>query len=140
MAFSQSPEALLALGGVALLVAGGTTWSKDGQWPVFRRVLVFLTVIALARWVAGPAAAALTALLLALGAVLRVRLAEGITGLAAFGGAVALLGRASLRLVLVFWLVGLAIIAVQTLARRLRRNPSRPAFSEMRKGTPHSHF
>ena len=121
---------------VVLLVLGGATWRAPGRTSVLVPILISLSVVVLARLAAGPAPAALAALLVALGALLHVRLWEGVVGLATFGAAVALLGGASAGLVLAFWLVGLAMIALRLLAthawsrvlsglrRRSRASPS----------------
>jgi len=118
--FSESPEAVLGLLAVVLLVVGGATWRAPGRSSILVPILVSLGTVVLARLAAGPAAAALAALLLALGAILRVRLWEGVVGLATFGVAVALLGGARVGLILAFWLVGLAIVALRLLMARAR--------------------
>lgn len=120
VAFSESPEALLGFLAVVLLVAGGATWRAPGRNSILVPILISLGVVVLARVAAGPAAAALAALLLALGALLHVRLWEGIVGLATFGAAVALLGGAHVGLILAFWLVGLALVALRLLLARAR--------------------
>jgi hypothetical protein len=134
--FSESPAAPLGFLAVVLLVLGGATWRAPGRTSVLVPILISLSVVVLARLAAGPAPAALAALLVALGALLHVRLWEGVVGLATFGAAVALLGGASAGLVLAFWLVGLAMIALRLLAthawsrvlsglrRRSRASPS----------------
>jgi hypothetical protein len=99
------------------------------------RTFVFVAVIILARVAAGPAAAAIAAFLLALGACLRVRLADGVVGLSVFGIVVAALGGVSLRLALAFWTTGLAIIALRTLISRVRRGASQSPLSGLRDGS-----
>jgi hypothetical protein len=116
--FSDSPEALLGFLAVVLLVVGGATWRAPGRSSILVPILISLGTVVLVRLAAGPAAAALAALLLALGALLRLGPAEGVAGLATFGAAVALLAGASMGLVLAFWLVGLAIIALRLLMAR----------------------
>ncbi len=118
--FSESPEALLGLLAVVLLVAGGATWRAPARNSILVPILISLGVVVLARVAAGPAAAAVAALLLALGALLHVRLWEGVVGLATFGAAVALLGGAHVGLILAFWLVGLALVALRLLLARAR--------------------
>lgn len=118
--FSESPEAVLGLLAVVLLVVGGATWRAPGRSSIVVPILVSLGTVVLVRLAAGPAAAALAALLLALGALLHVRLWEGVVGLATFGVAVALLGGARVGLILAFWLVGLAIVALRLLMARAR--------------------
>jgi hypothetical protein len=120
LVLSDSPAALLALLGVALVVVGGTAWTGV-RGSSLTRLLAPLVVVVLARVAAGPAAAGIAALLLALGALLRVRIEEGVVGLSVFGGAVALSGGASFRLALGFWVAGLAIIALRAAANRVRR-------------------
>jgi hypothetical protein len=137
LVFSESPPAILALMAVSLVVLGGTAWTGI-RGPLPLRLLVPVAAAVAARVAAGPAAAAITALLLALGGLLRVRLPDGVAGLAVFGGAVALVGGASVRLALTFWLVGLATIAVPAVARRLRRASIRHALSGMRDERPSS--
>ncbi len=100
-------------------VAKALGWLQ--KWPLLTRLLVPLSVVILARVAAGQAAAGIAALLLALGALLRVRIAEGVVGLAVFGGAVALLGGASVRLALAFWFAGLTIIALRAAGSRVGR-------------------
>jgi hypothetical protein len=89
----------------------------------FRLAGPLLTVIA-ARVLAGTAAAALAALLVALGAWLQVRLADATVGLAVFAGAVAILGGASVRVVATFWLLGLGILFVRSMAANVWRRLS----------------
>lgn len=79
----------------------------------FRLAGPFLMVIAV-RFVAGTGAAALAALLVALGAWLQIRLAEASVGLAVFAGAVAVLGGASARIVASFWLLGVGILLARS--------------------------
>ena len=88
---------------------------------VLIRVLVSLGTIILARLALGPAGAGAAAVLLTMGAWLRLRLADAVVGLALFGVVVALLGGTSPRLALVFWAIGLAIVLVRRLAARVWR-------------------
>lgn len=120
LVLSESPAALLALLCVALVVVGGTAWTGV-RGSLLTRLLVPLSVVILARVAAGQAAAGIAALLLALGALLRVRIAEGVVGLAVFGGAVALLGGASVRLALALWFAGLTIIGLRAAGSRVGR-------------------
>jgi len=113
---SPSPEIVLALVGVALLVVGGAARSAARTSNIaFRLAGPLLTVIA-ARVLAGTAAAALAGLLVALGAWLQVRLAEATVGLAIFAGTVTVLGGASMRVVVAFWLLGVSILLVRSMA------------------------
>jgi hypothetical protein len=119
---APAPEIVLALFGVVLLVVGGTAWS----WaqPVALRLTGPLIAVILARVLGGTAAAALAALLVIVGAWLRVRVAEATAGLAVFGVAVTLLGGASAMIVGASWLLGLGLLLVRSIAvgagRRLR--------------------
>jgi hypothetical protein len=121
IASALDPPTVLALVAVTLLVAGGSVWSASRGWMLPVRILASLGIVALARYAAGPAAAAVVAVLLALGAWLQVRVGVAISGLAVFGGAVALLGRARLSVVLLFWLVGLTLVVLRPVAAWLRR-------------------
>jgi hypothetical protein len=122
IAASPDPAVVLGLLGIALLVVGGTTWMRGSPGSVPIRVLVSLGTIILARIALGPAGAAVAAVLLTMGAWLRLRLPDAVVGLALFGGAVALLGSASPRLALVFWAIGLAIVLLRRLAARVWRH------------------
>jgi len=118
---SPSPEIVLALVGVALLVVGGVARSAARTSTIaFRLAGPLLTVIAI-RVLAGTAAAALAALLIALGAWLQVRLAEATVGLAIFAATVAVLGGASVRVAAAFWLLGVGILLVRSMAARVWR-------------------
>lgn len=88
---------------------------------VLIRILVSLGTIIVARLVFGPAGAAVAAVLLTIGAWLRLRLPDAVVGFALFGGVVALLGSASPRLALIFWAIGLSIVLLRRLAARLWR-------------------
>jgi len=77
---------------------------------------VLVSALAAARITAGPAAAALGAVLLALGVLLRIRTEEVILGLAVFGGIVAAVGGASPGLLLVSWALGVALVALRAVA------------------------
>ena len=83
---------------------------------VLIRILLSLGTIVLARLALGPSGAGVAAVLLTMGAWLRLRLPDAVVGLALFGGVVALLGSASPRLALVFWAIGLAIVLLRRLA------------------------
>jgi hypothetical protein len=121
IATSLDPPTVLALIGVMVLVAGGSIWSGGRNWILLVRMLASLAMVALARYAGGPAAAVLAAVLLALGAWLQVRAAVAVSGLAVFGVAVALLGRARLSVVLSFWLVGLGLVVLRPAAAWVRR-------------------
>jgi hypothetical protein len=87
-----------------------------------------LVMVIAVRVAGGTVAAAIAALLVALGAWLQVRLAEASVGLALFAGAVAVLGGARLHVVAAFWLLGAGILLarpmVATVRRRLAGRPS----------------
>ena len=86
----------------------------------FRLAGPLLMVIAV-RVLGGTVAAAIAALLVALGAWLQVRLTEASIGLAVFAGAVAVLGGASVRVLAAFWLIGVGILLVRSMTARVRR-------------------
>jgi hypothetical protein len=127
IASSLAPETVLALLAAVALVLGGVIWTPARRHAPVIRVLASVAVVGLARWGGGPLAAILAALLLALGAWVRVRVREAISGLAVFGCAVALTGHASIRLVAAFWLLGVALSLIRALAAGLRRRFSRSA-------------
>jgi hypothetical protein len=116
IAASPDPAVILGLLGIALLVVGGTTWMRGRPGSVLIRILLSLGTIVLARLALGPSGAGVAAVLLTMGAWLRLRLPDAVVGLALFGGVVALLGSASPRLALVFWAIGLAIVLLRRLA------------------------
>ena len=105
---APAPEIVLALLAVVFLVAGGTvvTW----QAPATFRWSIPVAAVVLARLGAGTGAALLAALLVGLGAWLRIGLVEATAGLAVFGVGVAILGGASLSLILAFWLLGACLL------------------------------
>jgi hypothetical protein len=84
-------------------------------------------VLIAVRVVAGSATAALGAVLLALGVLLRIRIDEVMLGLAVVGSLVAALGGVHGSVLLVFWLLGVAMVASRPVAaagwRELRRLP-----------------
>lgn len=123
---SPAPEIVLPLLGVALLLVGGSAWSvTNTRTMAFRLAGPFLMVIAV-RVTGGTVAAALAALLVALGAWLQVRLAEASVGLAVFAGAVAVLGGASVRVLVAFWVLGVVILLTRSTAASIRRRLSDP--------------
>lgn len=135
----SSPEPVLVLGllAITLLVIGGTTWAGTAPHRLPIRVLVSIATVVIARLAFGTVAAALAALLLALGAWLRVRMGEAVVGLAVFGIAIAFLGGASLRLVVAFWAIGLAVLGLRHVATRVwRRFSTRRSLSAEKPGTP----
>lgn len=133
-----SPDAVLVLGllAISLLVVGGTTWTGRTQGRLPIRILVSLVTVILARVAFGTVAAALAAVLVALGAWLRVRVGEAVVGLAVFGIAIAFLGGASVRVAVAFWMIGLAILALRHLVARLWRAFSGRRSLTAEKGKP----
>jgi hypothetical protein len=121
VAASLDPPTVLALIAVMVLVAGGSIWSGGRNWILLVRILASLATVALARYAGGPAAAIVAAVLLALGAWLQVRADAALSGLAVFGVAVVLLGRARLSVVLLFWLAGLSLVVLRPAAAWVRR-------------------
>jgi thiol:disulfide interchange protein len=91
---------------------------------VLRLAGPFVAVIAV-RVEAGSGAALLAALLVALGAWLRVRMADATVGFAAFAGVVAVLGDASLWVVAIFWLLGARILLARSMVAGVRRRFAR---------------
>ncbi len=85
-----------------------------------RLVGPFVMVIAV-RIAGGTVAAAIAALLVALGAWLQVRLTEASVGLALFAGAVAVLGGARVNVLVAFWLLGAAILLARSMVATVRR-------------------
>jgi hypothetical protein len=133
---SPDPELVLGLLGTLLLVVGGMTWSRVGRSALPLRVVLSLATIVLARFVLGPSGAALAALLLALGVCLRIRPADAVLGVAVFGGAVAVLGGASLALVLAFWILGVALAVLRPLARRISLHLGKLPFLRVERTKP----
>jgi hypothetical protein len=133
---SESPPAILALLGASVVVLGGTAWAGIRGSVVVRLLLPLAAVVA-ARVAAGPAAAAIVAILLVLGALLRVGVAEAIVGLSIFGVAAALVGGASPRLALSYWALGLAMISLRDVVGRLRHR-HRHGLSGLREERPSS--
>lgn len=118
---SPAPETVLPVLGVALLLVGGSAWSvASTRAMAFRLAGPFLMVIAV-RVLGGTVAAAIAAILVALGAWLQVRLTEASIGLAVFAGTVAVLGGASVRVLAAFWLLGVGILLFRSVAASVRR-------------------
>jgi len=138
IASSRRPELVLGLLGIALLVAGGTAWTRGGPGAVPIRILVSLGAVVVARLAFGTSGALLASVLLVMGACLRLRLTDAVAGLAVFGGMVAFLGDASLRLALAFWVSGVATVLLRALAPALYRRVfrRRSLIAEKAKATP----
>jgi len=137
IASTLDPPTVLALIAVIVLLTGGSIWSLSRNWILPARILASLGAVALARYAGGPAAAGVVAVLLALGAWLQVRVSVAVTGLAAFGVAVVLLGRARLRVVLLFWLAGLGLVMLRPAAAWLRQRVSLRASLTIEKADRH---
>jgi hypothetical protein len=122
----MSPESLLILGllGISLLVIGGASWMKGHPRASAVRLLIVLGVVVLVRLAFGTLGALFAAVFLALGAWLRVRLADAITGLAVFGLLIAFLGAASARVMVFFAAIGLASLILRHVAADLWRRIS----------------
>ena len=118
---------------VAILVVGGVTWPASRATPI--RIVVTAAVLVLARMAAGPSGAVIAFVLVAAGALLRVRLRDAALGLALFAGAVSILGGADRRLLAAFLLLGVLTRAIAHLtalfghwiAPRLLGRERRPA-------------
>ena len=138
IASSLQPELVIGVLGITLLVAGGTTWTTAGPSAVPIRVLVSVGAVVFARLAFGTSGALLASILLVLGACLRLCLADAVAGLALFGGMVALLGDASLRLALAFWAIGVAAVVLRAIAPALCRRVfrRRSLIAEKTKATP----
>ena len=80
-----------------------------------------LGMVIAVRIAGGTVAAAIAALLVALGAWVQVRLTEATVGLALFAGAVAVLGGASVSVLVAFWLLGAAILLARAMVAPVRR-------------------
>jgi hypothetical protein len=138
IASTLDPPTVLALIAVMVLLTGGSIWSVSRNWILPARILASVGAVALARYAGGPAAGAVVAVLLALGAWLQVRVGVAVTGLAVFGFAIAILGRAAPSVVLLFWLVGLGLVVLRPLTTWVRRRlPPRASLTiEKTEGAP----
>src|SRR5207247_2994408 len=125
LVLSGDPAAILGLLAVGALAVGGVVWTAAAVQPAWVRVLLLVSVLAAARIAAGTAAATLAAALLALGVLFRIRTEEVVLGLAAFGGIVAAVGRASPKLLLVSWTLGIVLVALRAAAGAARRAPGK---------------
>jgi len=123
LVLSRDPAAILGLLALVALAIGGVVWTAAAVQPAWVRVLLLVAVLAAARIAAGTAAAALVAALLALGVLFRIRAEEVILGLAAFGGIVAAVGRASPKVLLVSWTLGVVLVALRAAAGAAWRAP-----------------
>lgn len=116
---SADPALVLASVAVAVIVGGGIAATARGS--VYLRIVPCIAAVILARLIAGPLAAFVVTGLVALGWALRVTPSDAILGLGAFGIGAAILGMASLRLLVAFWALGAVSRAAVRARRRLRR-------------------
>lgn len=116
-----TPESVLSLLGIALLLAGGRLWRSATTGTIAVRLAASTTVVVAVRVLGGTGPAAIAAVLVALGGWLQVRFSEVGVGLAIFAGAVAILGGARLTLLVGFWLLGAGLLTTRSLQARLRR-------------------
>ena len=118
---SPAPEVVLPLLALALLLVGGSAWSVTSTSTVAVRLAGPFVMVIAVRIAGGTVAAAIAALLVALGAWLQVRLTEASVGLAIFAGAVAVLGGARVPVLVAFWLLGAAILLARATVATVRR-------------------
>ena len=104
LAHTTDPWTILGGSAVAVLCAGGRLAAWDATLSM--RIACGVAAVLLVRASFGRVAAAPVAVLLVVGAALRVRLRDLRYGLAAVGATVALVGRANVGVILTFWLVG----------------------------------
>jgi hypothetical protein len=120
----DNPLATLGLIAVLLALAGGRA-GRAASCPAALRFGTCLVLVALARWAAGPLAAALAAGCVTAGWALRVHLRDGILAMALVGATVAAVSRPSAHLVLTFGVLGVLTVAARPLlsaaGKRLRR-------------------
>jgi len=126
LVLSGDPPAILGLLAVVALAIGGVTWTAGGRHAAWVRILLLISALVAARIAGGPAAAVIGAVLLAAGVLLRIRTEEVIPGLAVFGGGVAVVGGASARILLVSWVLGGTLLALEALAVAVWRAWRRP--------------
>jgi hypothetical protein len=110
----DNPLATLGLIAVLFALAGGRA-GRAVERPAALRVASCLVLVALARWAAGPLAAALAAGCLTAGWALRVRGRDGILALALVGAGIAAVSRPSGHLVLAFATLGVLTVAARPL-------------------------
>jgi hypothetical protein len=120
LAFSSRDVGLItALLLVTALAAVGSLKASANRWSTAAALLLSVCLIAAAKQAAGPAGAAVMTLLVGLAIWLRIRVRDGLSGLAVFGALVALAAHTSVGLLLGFWLVGWAIALGAQLVRAL---------------------
>ena len=118
--WSDDPAAWLGVGGALIGVFGGAAARFRGVPGV--RIAACVALVVLARVAGGTPVAALVAVLLVLGWWLRLRVQEALAGIAVYGVAVAMLGRASWRLFVAFWVLGALIVAARRALSLVRRH------------------
>ena len=121
---APAPEIVLALLAVVFLLVGGTIVGRPGVLAALRWSGPVVAVI-LARLSAGTGAAMLAALLIGLGAWLRVTMIEATSGLAVFGVGVAVLGGARPALIVAFWVLGAGLLLARRVASATRNRIAR---------------
>jgi len=118
----DDPLAKLGLAAALVALVGG--WASTSAAPLVARLLVCGVATAATRVAAGPLPASLVAALITLGWGLRVRFRDGVFGLAAFGAGIGVLSRPSWRLLVAFFVLGIASIGLHRLASRWRHGPA----------------
>ncbi len=116
----DDPTAALGLIAALLALAGGWAGRASGR-PAVVRALACLLPVVVARWAAGSLAAALATVCVGAGWWLGIRSADAVLGLAFFGGAVAAMSSASLRLILAFLALGVLTVVARPLLARTSR-------------------
>lgn len=104
LAHTTDPWTILGGLAAAVLCAGGRLAAWDARLSM--RIACGVAAALLVRASFGRVAAALVAVLLVVGAALRIRLRDLRHGLAVVGATVALVGRANVGVIVTFWLVG----------------------------------
>lgn len=117
--WSDDPAAWLGVGAVFVGLIGGAAVRFRG--PLSLRVTVCATLVVAARVAGGTAVASLVSVLLVLGWWLRLRGGEVLAGVAVYGVAVAVLGRASWQLLGAFWVLGALAMAARGALSLVRR-------------------
>jgi hypothetical protein len=131
LAHTTDPWTILGVLAAGLLCLGGrlATWQATSAMRIACGALAVLVVRA--AW--GPMPAVITAILLFVGAVLRVRPVDLRDGLAVVGAAVAVIGRARIDVLVAFWVLGVLLtLACRAVTRarlwlRTRRVEPAPA-------------
>ena len=132
----DDPLAKLGLAAALVTLVGG--WASTSTAPLVVRLLVCGAATAATRTAAGPFPASLVAALIAVGWGLRVRFRDCVLGLAAFGAGIGVLSRPSWRLLVAFFVLGVASVSVTLV---LLRRCQRPAdLIHERRGTPTVNF